>query len=261
MSQSLWLRSALLPAVLAAGEVLTFLQWNPHWQCFLKDPGNCGLNARAALQSLLENEQVDFANIVEFEGGSVDPLPGWSMLERRCSEDLVTVLYNASRWQPSPVASSSGCMVGADRPFIVQEFESVLDGDKVVVVGSHFPHTQERQVLAEALRTVQEAGGAQQVVLLADTNQPSTRSSERIMRAIGIDDDTIFSTDLEPTCCFNSGFPAAYTFDRIASNFGQAMATQVLFDDMPPWARIGEFHKGIVGKLNVGSRQSKLVVV
>lgn len=243
----------LLSFVISRASALNLLQWNPHWQCFVKNEKNCKENAEAALESLLAHYDVDFANIVELADNNYSlPVP-WVWITKDCGKDRTALIYNSSRWAPGTMEGSGaeGCMEeGRDRPFVVQQFTAKVPGQlvpQVVVIGAHYPHTAEREALKQSLAFVLSATKVPEVILIADTNENSWVSNDNIMKDIG--QGAVTGTNLERTCCYNDNFYEAHTFDRIIANFDGVMSTTVLFDTLPYWARTGEFHKGILGQL------------
>eukprot|EP00966_Prymnesium_polylepis_P047778 1106785-Prymnesium_polylepis.1 len=97
-----------LPALAAAFQLqqqdITFLHWNPHWQCFEGNVG-CASNATAALTSLL-SDGVDFANVVELETAKYTPPLGWAAVAKfeSCGRDWDTLFFNTARWRRFPAA-------------------------------------------------------------------------------------------------------------------------------------------------------------
>lgn len=238
---------------------LNLLQWNPHWECTDRDTGNCKDHAVAALRDVLVQESVDFANVVELFGAP-DVLPsGWKSVEQECGIDRVDVVYNSARWQVSTTEGSfvGGCMDLHDRSFIVQQFniksgmEAGSTISQVIVVGAHYPHGRGRgrAALRSALDSVVKATTVSSVILLADTNEFWSVSSESIMAELDASGGPVVASMRYDTCCFNNGFARGFAFDRIIANFGHSMATSLLFDPLPPWARTGEFHKAVLAKL------------
>mmetsp|Transcript_16206 Transcript_16206/g.41936 ORF Transcript_16206/g.41936 Transcript_16206/m.41936 type:complete len:337 (-) Transcript_16206:253-1263(-) len=272
------LLQALAAALLAdVGRAdLQLLQWNPHWQCFAWNENNCTEHAQSNLNSMLQASDIDFANIIEFEVDNLTLLEPWTSMRSDCGHDRVDLVYSTSRWRPSSQdgASVKGCMVPADRPFIVQKFNSISNSSgtpSVIVIGAHFPHPQGLEdtavagadVLKAALQSVMaNTTDHQPIVLIADTNEWNTVPSKDIMAALGVQGGNMVSTSLERTCCYDVGFPYWGTFDRIIANFGSDMVTTVFHTPLPAWAeqvrevsgmeRKGAFHKAIKGTLVMG---------
>jgi len=248
---------------------LRLLQWNPHWQCFAWNTNNCSAEAAATLPMLLEESDIDFANVIEFEAPGWSPPENWTSIDSTCGIDLVDLIYNNVRWELSG-PGEKGCMVEAmnetkrDRPYLIQQFINTNTSEGVIVIGAHFPHPasftvstfKEAEVLKGALKRVLNATDVQKVVLIADTNEWTSVSSESLMSYLGAPGDTVVSSSLERTCCFDNDFAAWGAFDRIVANFGAEMETEVLFDPLPLWAhevknvsdpasRRGAFHKAV----------------
>lgn len=242
------------------------LQWNPHWQCFVKSQA-CNSGARAALDTLLGGGDLDFANIVELPLNYTRP-NGWDAVHSKCGLDITQLMYDSRKWLPEGDAVK-GCLQAKppDRPFVIQQFSSAAPtrsgfGTKVVVVGAHYPHPPpDVRQLATDLGKVMQDTMVSQVIFLADTNELRSRTAADIFSDIGVAADKLASTSLERTCCYNSDFPEQYTFDRIIANFGWFSSTEVLFGDMPSWARVGEFHKAVRATLHVGRKPTSWILV
>eukprot|EP00406_Dinophysis_acuminata_P079744 CAMPEP_0179262990 /NCGR_PEP_ID=MMETSP0797-20121207/27650_1 /TAXON_ID=47934 /ORGANISM="Dinophysis acuminata, Strain DAEP01" /LENGTH=359 /DNA_ID=CAMNT_0020971139 /DNA_START=18 /DNA_END=1097 /DNA_ORIENTATION=- len=238
-----------MSAVLEVGVSLNILQWNPHWQCFVRNVHSCKSKAEEVLDSELVKGDIDFANIVELDDESYTPPNGWSISRHTCGMDLTALIYKSDRWHIPKSAGSraTGCMVHKDRPFIVQHFAEVeaWGGRNIIVVGAHYPHTLERGTLRKGLHSVLRVTKVKEVVLIADTNEDIHVSSSHIMAAIEAPLGSLMSTPLRTTCCSNNRFKLNMTYDRIISNFGVDMDSTVLFDELPEWGYHGEFHKPI----------------
>lgn len=248
---------------------LQLLQWNPHWQCFVWNPNNCSAEAAAILPQILQDSDIDFANIIEFEVPNFTLPSNWTGIPSNdsCGIDQVDLIYNNVRWLPSG-PSVKGCMAPKDRPFIIQQFTDTNTSEGVIVIGAHFPHPasftlstlKEVEVLKIALQSALSTTAVKKVVLIADTNEWRSVSSSRIMKYLEVPAGPIVSTSLETTCCFDNDFASWGAFDRIIANFGAEMVTEVLFDPLPAWAqefqnvsdpssRKGAFHKAVKGTL------------
>jgi len=233
------------------------------------------------MRAMLQDSNIDFANLIEFDDFSnLTSIPdAWAWLQTTCGRDRVALLYNASRWRIASLggAGQVGCMISEDRPFIVQAFERIdiatkgsFDAlDSVVVIGAHFPHPSRfNESLSDdlvlplrlALQSVIEASATSEVVLIADTNEFTSTSSDMITSYLELPGNTTMSTSLEQTCCFDNGFSTWGAFDRIIANFGTGMETVVLMDSpLPLWAqqvnpvtqKKGAFHKPIKGILKI----------
>jgi len=233
------------------------------------------------MRAMLQDSNIDFANLIEFDDFSnLTSIPdAWAWLQTTCGRDRVALLYNASRWRIASLggAGQVGCMISEDRPFIVQAFERIdiatkgsFDAlDSVVVIGAHFPHPSRfNESLSDdlvlplrlALQSVIEASATSEVVLIADTNEFTSTSSDLIKSYLELPGNITMSTSLEQTCCFDNGFPTWDAYDRIIANFGSGMETVVLMDSpLPLWAqqvnpvtqKKGAFHKPIKGILKI----------
>lgn len=198
--------------------------------------------------------------------------------------DTANLFYNTKRWDVlqtggSPYTALGGCMERVTGPandshttedssvdpnyraFIVQAFKHKSDGTELIVVVAHNPHInryeQEIQPLRHALEKMQRDTGVKNVVLVADTNWNFPlvphygRSSERIIKDIYPDADSIAHTELHPTCCSPTYLAA---FDRIiAAGFPGAaspISTILPFaDGRPPWVVLN-MHDPIAGTLS-----------
>lgn len=237
---------------------LNLFQWNPHWQCFSKDSYFCASNASSFLSAVLQDHDVDFANVVEFEDATYKAPEPWKMIHQKCGMDMVLLIYHSNRWRASG-SKAHGCMnTPDDRSFIVQQFkETGGTHRKLIAVGAHYPHhgDHDRAALKSGLSSVRKATGVEQIVLMADTNEEASMSNEDIMQDIGVK-NTMTGTELKPTCCYDIGY--IRPFDRIITNFGQKMSTMVLLTPwFPDWAREGQLHRPVVGKMNWTARSSK----
>jgi len=267
---------------------LQLLQWNPHWQCTAWNASGYRENAAMKLKDMLEESDIDFANIIEFEVGSQLLPANWTDINASCGWDTTTLVYNKQRWRPasSVGAGASGCMGSGSGPFIVQQFDRICDAgsgipsggdglESLLVIGAHFPSprvsseswaAEQTGGLREALQAIVNATRVDKVVLIADTNAGSSTSNSDIGSSVGLPGGSFVGTSMEPTCCFHSGFPENSTFDRIIANFGGAMDTAVLMGDpVPAWAEViqpgtgvkGGFHKPLHGVLLFGDGDSE----
>mmetsp|Transcript_78983 Transcript_78983/g.164056 ORF Transcript_78983/g.164056 Transcript_78983/m.164056 type:complete len:399 (-) Transcript_78983:344-1540(-) len=261
---------------------LVMLQWNPHWQCAAWDQNNCSNHVRELVDSWLVEHDIDFANIIELGAEPYDPPKGWGKLRANCSHDDTTLIYNQDRWTPvegDARLASEGCMALHDRPFVLQTFQEssgLLIGSnasnassKVVVVGAHFPHPpllymplleQNIVELRTAIAAAVNASDQGRVILIADTNEGNPIPSTSIREYLQLPGLKTVSTDLEFTCCYDIDFGMGATFDRIISNFGGHMETQLMMSsELPLWARQEKygrraaFHLPILGRLLAGS--------
>jgi len=156
-------------------------------------------------------------------------------------------------------------MVAEDRAYVVQSFQHRTENMRLIVVGAHFPHGTLGNKLGDSIRSVVNATGEDQILMIADTNINSPdhiwclgdihhhycKSSKDISKALELPhSDKTVSTELLKTCCRNPPFGYAFEFDRVIANFGTAMTTELHDDPSPTWAT-GAFHKGISGRLLV----------
>ena len=249
----------------SAALFISLAHWNPHWQCFVKHP-TCSAGATAALSTLLA-QPLDFVNVVEFELDTYKPPTGWKAiaLEQTCGHDWDTLFFDERKWKP--ISILSGC-VTPSRSFASGTFQRKADNLTVAVVGAHFPQTLNRSTHAytDAVGTLQKVftqlgGTTGNAVLLADTNtegptaaagQPSHHGVNRTNAQLMVDLGLWKAASAEPPaaplykgCCYNDNF--SWQGDRIVSNFGTAVASEVLFDPAPEWAAFNtsEFHKGV----------------
>eukprot|EP00930_Biecheleria_cincta_P002725 TRINITY_DN103716_c0_g1_i1.p1 TRINITY_DN103716_c0_g1~~TRINITY_DN103716_c0_g1_i1.p1 ORF type:complete len:372 (+),score=29.62 TRINITY_DN103716_c0_g1_i1:38-1117(+) len=242
---------ALLPfASVVQSRDLNLFMWNPHWQCFVWNNFQCAKNVTRNLEVFLPAFSVDFAGVVELGDSSWVPPSPFSSQSSKCNRDITTLFANTERWAASTANGSyvEGCMAANDRPFLVRQFDSVDGKEKLIVAAAHFPHpaydrsvdvykqTASTAPLRDAIRTVMQATGVEDVVVIADTNAWSWISSDFIMKDMLELPGTAISTKLESTCCFDAGYPEEFTFDRIMANFGGGLSTTVLFEDVPVWA-------------------------
>merc|ERR1712232_1312667 len=151
-----------------------------------------------------------------------------------------------------------GCMSThpMDRSFIVQPFRNTENGEKVIVIGAHFPHGTDFYRLSDVIESVMKSTGVSSVILIADTNQKSYSSID-IMEKLKIPHaKSSRSTHLLKSCCLSKpGFK--YPFDRIITNTpGTAVRTAMLLEWLPLWV-VGELHKPILGTFTFhGSKSS-----
>jgi len=239
--------------LLQGGSALNLLQWNPHWECFEQNLNNCKEEFANSLSSVLVQSDIDFANVVEYNDDHRRLPVRWKAMDHKCGLDQTTLIYNSDRWRLPPEVSSGmmGCMAVKDRPFIVQQFtEAPAWGGvrKVIVVGAHYPHTQDRTSLISALQSVVTFSGEHSVVLLADTNVNRGVPNTKILAEIKAPAGSAISSALHATCCLNTGFREEMAYDRIIANFGFSMTSSIFLDPPPAWAQ-GEFHKPIKATL------------
>lgn len=250
----------------------------------------CKNNAEAQLQQLLESgksgiAELDFAGVEQLvDSGFISGLSAptvWGHVTQSCGGDngegvypfdRATLFYRKSRWavkqlpDGSAFVSKGGCMETVRkanatnyRAFVMQAFQHRDINLSVAVVVSHHPHVEDAgyggkiRVLRDALSEMRQQSGIDSVVLIADTNHPSSSSGENIIRELYTDAENISSTTIHKTCCYPLyNFP----YDRIvAAGFpGNApvMNTSLLFGDEanhspPSWAAMN-MHDPVVGE-------------
>ena len=193
MPSSLRLLALLGLTGVARADIINLAHWNPHWECFAKEP-MCKANATAALTDLLTsgcsptgctNGALDFASVIEFEVADYKPPAGWVAVGalQSCGHDWATLFYNAERWKPVTQPGHVGCLT-AGRSFAAQSFqasrsaEDVSQPESITVVSAHFPQTQHNaSAYAEATQklkaTLSSLYSSKQTILMADTNTES----------------------------------------------------------------------------------------
>ena len=79
--------------------MLTLAHWNPHWECFAKEPA-CATGATAALEQLLGQSKPDFFSVIEFEVESYVPPPPYTLIGnfQSCGHDWATLIYDNATW-------------------------------------------------------------------------------------------------------------------------------------------------------------------
>jgi len=227
---------------------ISALQWNPHWECFVRTPKTCGQGATRALNGMLRAGFLDFANLVMWADDSYRPPAAYSMLKAKCGRDVVVLLYDHARWRPSGKHKVL-CLQGKDRPSIVQVFTKTTVpflGLSVMVIGAHLPHPQHGD-LGTLQDTIASWGG--KVMFMGDTNRISAGKSlwcELSPKSCS----RVVSSQLHNSCCKNTNF-LYKGFDRILANFGRSMHSNTAFESVAKLSA-GEFHIGVVGTLTVG---------
>eukprot|EP00931_Biecheleriopsis_adriatica_P056795 TRINITY_DN33680_c0_g1_i1.p1 TRINITY_DN33680_c0_g1~~TRINITY_DN33680_c0_g1_i1.p1 ORF type:complete len:526 (+),score=92.74 TRINITY_DN33680_c0_g1_i1:61-1578(+) len=224
---------------------ISTLQWNPHWECFVRSGDSCGRIAKQALDGMLNSGFLDFANICMFalEGGYQPPQP-YAKLETRCGKDYVMMLYDSSDWQPDGDAKHV-CSQGNDRAGIVQRFIRHDNSTAVTVAGVHFPHPGYGDLtgLKQAIKSL----GGDKFILMADTNR--VYESQKLLCELNPGHcGHAASTQLFNSCCHSDGFQNK-GFDRVIANFGTHVQTEQHFSDAR-W-KVGEFHQAVVGTFSL----------
>eukprot|EP00930_Biecheleria_cincta_P015137 TRINITY_DN12736_c0_g1_i2.p1 TRINITY_DN12736_c0_g1~~TRINITY_DN12736_c0_g1_i2.p1 ORF type:complete len:379 (+),score=34.95 TRINITY_DN12736_c0_g1_i2:60-1196(+) len=252
----------------------------------------CKNSAEAQLRQMMESggngmAAPDFAGVEqlvdsEFISSGLSAPAAWGHVTQSCGGekgegiypfDRATLFYRKSRWavkqlpDGTPFVSKGGCMetvrnvsVPNYRAFVMQAFQHRDSNLSVIVVVSHHPHVEQKgyekktQLLHDALSEMRRQSGIDSVVLIADTNQPSSSSGESIIREIYTDAGSISSTEIRTTCCYPLYI---YPYDRIvAAGFpGSAplMKTVLPFGDEahhspPPWVAMN-MHDPVLGEL------------
>jgi len=250
------------------GTPIVALQWNPHWECFASFANRnvCAAPAKTLADNMLLEYGVDFASFIELEDSSYQPPAPYRLLGgRTCGKghsDWATIAYDSSKWAPEG-GLDSGCLPTASstdaRAYAVQRFTSLVPGGAVAgvtVAAAHFPHYYAPAIafMGEQLRQ-----GDGRFILMADTNLISADTDAHLYSQLGFSGSLPVSSELFNSCCANSNFPKAYTFDRILSNLdGQNPVTSLPLGHgpAPTWARAtshhgSEFHLPVVLKFEV----------
>lgn len=228
---------------------INLLQWNTHYECFVKNTTNCCSKPLIAyLNKMLP--RVDFANISMFEKTGYTPPDGYTTIDQfsntpeyECGQDITTLIYNSKKWK-AVSAPIYGCLVDKDRAFIIQRFENIITGYKVVIIGAHFSHPAQGQSypsdstgkLADTLKANSISDKNDHIILLADTNDSfpdKPTPDDVIMKAIvgGSPTKPIVGSGANQTCCCSdSPNPTAFPFktDRIISNRGKSIGKPVI---------------------------------
>ena len=235
-------------------------QWNPHYECFLKNKDVCASPAKATAANLLTSYDVDFANFIEIEDASYQPPKGFGMVGGNvCNKgygDWVTLVYNSTRWSPKG-AAASGCLPSQDnsaRAFVVQNFAHIESGLLVTVAGVHFPHPNFTlpsyyQLATDFLSTL--VSSRDHVLIMGDTNLNSPNSTVSLFNQLGFKGEPAVSSQLFNSCCNHNSYPDDWAADRIMANFGQQPAT---------WKPLGSGqhpYQGPVWSRNVGDTWSE----
>eukprot|EP00441_Pelagodinium_beii_P004776 CAMPEP_0197703616 /NCGR_PEP_ID=MMETSP1338-20131121/125527_1 /TAXON_ID=43686 ORGANISM="Pelagodinium beii, Strain RCC1491" /NCGR_SAMPLE_ID=MMETSP1338 /ASSEMBLY_ACC=CAM_ASM_000754 /LENGTH=435 /DNA_ID=CAMNT_0043287513 /DNA_START=306 /DNA_END=1610 /DNA_ORIENTATION=- len=220
-------------------KTISGLQWNPHWECFVKAANSCGAAARASLNAILSAGFLDFAHIVMFEIEGYQPPEPYVMVKQVCGIDRVMLIYNSAHWTPSG-SPHPICLQGNDRAGIVHAFHN-KHGLKITVAGAHFPHPGygNHTPIKEAIASLDGS----KLLLLGDTNREYA-SGKLLCELNSNFCKYVISTELFDSCCNSDGFRHR-GFDRVLANFGHNMQTEPHFQNVD-W-KVGEFHKGVVG--------------
>eukprot|EP00927_Polykrikos_kofoidii_P069231 TRINITY_DN6460_c0_g1_i1.p1 TRINITY_DN6460_c0_g1~~TRINITY_DN6460_c0_g1_i1.p1 ORF type:complete len:270 (+),score=36.47 TRINITY_DN6460_c0_g1_i1:56-865(+) len=236
---------------------LNILQWNIHWECFIKSPGVCGPAAEVELTRLLTTNEIDIASVIELDDPNYVPPAGYAKKQSTmCGQDIVTILWKTDRLSFAGSATTVCMDPTPDRPALIMSFSSAY-GEALTVVGAHYPHPgyQSRQKIADttslrnALASIRPVG---KVLLVADTNVFGATNKE-IFQDLGINSVIAGSDERFHTCCVHDGF--YFLFDRIIANFG-TMTSRMAWTDTPAWATAAplsyaasSMHRPLVGTL------------
>lgn len=262
---------------------ISLLQWNIHYECFVKNTTDCPKLLVEYLDKMLPT--VDFANLSMFEKTGYTPPSGYITIDQfsdkpkppfECGYDITTLIYNSNRWEAvgEPIY---GCLITNDRAYIIQQFKEKSAGSEpVYVIGSHWSHPAQGQsypsdstaALAKALSD-NKIHSTDRIILLADTNDSfpdkPTPDSVLMNAILGGKAKNVQGTGPRRTrCCSDPGnFP--FKIDRIISNFGTGgnVQTPKLTDifgsiaQCPPKNPLlgscvfGEMHKPVFWKLQL----------
>lgn len=263
---------------------ISLLQWNTHYECFIKNNDDCCSKPLITYLNTLLNGNIDFANLSMFEITNYSPPNGYSIIDQysqqpvyKCGQDITTLVYNNINWSPvgTPIY---GCLnPKPDRAFIIQQFKNKTTGFDVYVIGAHMDHPAAGQsypiasvqALADAL-TNNGITQSNNIILLADTNDanPSNPTPDStFMSGIfgGSPVSNVQGAGANSTCCCNDGtFP--YKTDRIISNFGKSNGPAKIIELNDPAlfgtlgncpsasggpCTLGEMHKPVLWSLSV----------
>ena len=213
--------------------VISALQWNPHWQTSRR----AGDRVTQDLNRFLAEYSVDFANMIEYTDrgaskvmGTSPDLGKYAMIDSRrgeqdvCSKDKIALLYDSTRWTPTGEAGMGCTENGNNRPYIAQTFTSISSGEKIAVIGAHWPHYSVADQMKQAIDALGCTGC--NVVFMADTNLPLSYAETQISEKMGLGTvgvDAQSSDENFKSCCSNDGF--VNNIDRIITNFGSTGET------------------------------------
>ena len=253
-------------------EPLVAFQWNPHFECFLKNKDVCASPAKESGANMLKSYNVDFANFIEIEDASYAPPAGFGMVggnvcKQKPYGDWATLVYNATKWSPKGSASS-GCLPaddGSARAFVVQDFLHAGSGLLITVAGIHFPHPNFTSPSYYKVTTDFLSGlfaSRSRVLIMGDTNLNTPNSSRSLFNQLGFKGEPAASSQLFNSCCNHNAYPDDWAADRIFTNFGSYGATWKPLGSGqhpyqgPVWSRdVGdswsEFHLPVMMQLNM----------
>jgi len=243
------------------------VQWNPHWECFVKSD-ECRADAQVKMTNMLALS--DFGTAVMFEVEYQPPTSHY-MKQTTCGRTPVSMFWDHTKWEATDI-ETVGCMYRNatdpkqdDRPFIIKSFmnkDAGQAGVEVLMVSAHFPHPTDASApfdgkFAEELMHAIADSSSQKpnagIVFAADTNLDFSDSNDDIMRYLGVPGDIVGSTPSH-TCCYNDGYQ--YAPDRVATNMqGHVSLELFLNDPTPAWAKIegAGFHKPVFTRFSFDS--------
>lgn len=107
---------------------------------------DCPEAVQDELSQLLSDNDIDFANLIEFEESITTP-DAYSAINdypgaNKCGLDVTALVYNKLRWTPAG-APMFACLTPdkPDRALVAQAFTPVDGNQAVIVIGAHFDHT------------------------------------------------------------------------------------------------------------------------
>jgi len=196
------------------------MQWSSHWSCWIPDNAGCNTAVSDLLPKFLDEYKVDFVNLGMFQlkGPNkelVDGLPPgvpafYSTFDLQCNKDNIKILYNAAKWEVTPVAGfilapevdrnmnfefiankMYGCFnvegETGDRVYGIFPFKLKFGPLKIIVSFSHFPHppggsstsitavtadqhAMLKDTLGAKINVLKSASASDNVLVIADLN-------------------------------------------------------------------------------------------
>ncbi|CAJ1375769.1 unnamed protein product [Effrenium voratum] len=253
---------------------IMLLQFNPHWECF-KGPNmeQCGNAVYGMVTRLLNQYQVDFANIVELPP-TYKPPEGWAMNCRPGGGgETSCIIWRNSSWEV--IEPKTDCWFGRGRACNVMTFNNPNLTLKVSVAGAHFPHGVDTGWYSEFLGVLRynlekSKSVTDKVIMLVDSNaglhqEPDTQMLQKI-GALSPHTSQPEMWYKYRTCCNNIGYHLFY--DRVAANFGTHLdqvkdayyGKQSADFHTTPWfakvakpnsAAAGEYHQPLMARLSL----------
>jgi len=219
---------------------ITALQYNVHWECFVKNKDDCCQNIiNDFIETTLSENKVDFANIIMLENNKVVSygkkytiLNQFHNNPQMCSRDITTMIYNNTKWIPIG-KTIYGCLVPGDKPdrsYIVQKFQSKSTKNfDVLVIGAHFSHDKDQSLSVLKDIISKNKWNTGNILLIADTNIDVKDVQEDkniyIMDNLGL--KLKVGSKYDKTCCYDEK-GIVFTYDSILGNFGSKMTTNTL---------------------------------